>query len=256
MRNDFYVGIYKDAYLAHFGIPNMKWYHRNGPPYPLDRQTHNRVVNQKPIKNFGQDILLSSKTSNLDKWGKSKDTNVLYITGLSGSGKSTLAQYLGKKNTDIIHLDMYFNQMSQETRNRYQNKSFNDYLNNTVPKWRQIPDMLAKDKSAKSEAWKTVDEFAKASEKFGQQQFGKRRKVIMEGVEILGETLYVDPSFYKNKPVIIAQTNTLKSSIRGGVRDGLNPIDIGVRAFSKDTKNWKRQMKQLESITNAKRYGG
>lgn len=37
----------KDEILEHHGIPNMRWYHRNGPPYPLDRKTHNKVVNKK-----------------------------------------------------------------------------------------------------------------------------------------------------------------------------------------------------------------
>lgn len=39
--------------LSHHGIPNMRWYHRNGPPYPLDRKTHNRVVKQGKGKGKG-----------------------------------------------------------------------------------------------------------------------------------------------------------------------------------------------------------
>lgn len=33
--------------LSQSGIPNMRWYVRNGPPYPLDRKTHNKVVSGK-----------------------------------------------------------------------------------------------------------------------------------------------------------------------------------------------------------------
>ncbi len=44
MRNDFYVGIYEDTYLSHSGIPGMRWYHKNGPPYPLSDKAHDRVV--------------------------------------------------------------------------------------------------------------------------------------------------------------------------------------------------------------------
>ncbi len=36
-----------DNYLSHHGIDGMKWGKRNGPPYPLSRATHNRVVSKK-----------------------------------------------------------------------------------------------------------------------------------------------------------------------------------------------------------------
>ena len=39
MRNDF-----RPNYLSHHGIDGMKWGIQNGPPYPLDKQTHNKVV--------------------------------------------------------------------------------------------------------------------------------------------------------------------------------------------------------------------
>lgn len=46
MVNDFYIGMYEDMYgcLYHWGIDGMRWGVQNGPPYPLDRQTHNKVV--------------------------------------------------------------------------------------------------------------------------------------------------------------------------------------------------------------------
>ena len=33
-------------YLSHNGIPGMKWGVRNGPPYPLDSKTAERVKKQ------------------------------------------------------------------------------------------------------------------------------------------------------------------------------------------------------------------
>lgn len=44
MVNDFYIGMYEDQYLAHHGVDGMKWGIQNGPPYPLDKQTHDKVV--------------------------------------------------------------------------------------------------------------------------------------------------------------------------------------------------------------------
>lgn len=248
MRNDFYVGIFEDTYLAHFGIPNMRWYHRNGPPYPLDSQTHNRVVKGKEDSKAKKN-LAKAKTYNLDKWGKSKSTNILYITGLSGSGKSTVASYMKNKgNTDVIHLDMYFNKMSKESYNKYQNKAFNSYLDKHVKNWRNIPDMLEADKSAKSKAWKKVDQFARASEMFGEQQYGKRRKVIMEGVELLGETMYTDISVYRGKPMIVLSTGTVASSIRGSIRDQIDPITTAQRMFGKQARAWNKNIKDLNRV--------
>lgn len=102
MRNDFYIGIYEDTYLAHHGILGQKWGVQNGPPYPLDQQTHNKVIKQQADNN-----LKHAKSINLDKWGKSRNNNILYITGRSGSGKSTVAKSMKDKNTSIIHLDLY-----------------------------------------------------------------------------------------------------------------------------------------------------
>lgn len=50
MKNDFYIGIYEDRYLAHFGIPGMQWGVQNGPPYPLDSKKHDKVVKKGQSK--------------------------------------------------------------------------------------------------------------------------------------------------------------------------------------------------------------
>lgn len=35
-----------DSYLFHHGIKGQKWGKRNGPPYPLDEETHERVIEE------------------------------------------------------------------------------------------------------------------------------------------------------------------------------------------------------------------
>lgn len=39
-------------YLMHDGIPGMKWYHRNGPPYPLKANAHSAAERKAGIKNW------------------------------------------------------------------------------------------------------------------------------------------------------------------------------------------------------------
>ena len=41
-------------FLCHHGIQNQKWGVRNGPPYPLNQKTHNRVVSSK-TKSYSKD---------------------------------------------------------------------------------------------------------------------------------------------------------------------------------------------------------
>ena len=48
-----------DESLEHHGIPGQQWGTQNGPPYPLDKQTHNKVVNSKKDDSTGK---LSSNT--------------------------------------------------------------------------------------------------------------------------------------------------------------------------------------------------
>ena len=81
---------------------------------------------------------------------------------------------------------------------------------------------------------------------FGEQQYGKGRKVVMEGVEILGETLYVDSSIYRGKPMIILSTGTIGSSIRGGIRDQIDPITELQRMFGKETRAWNKNIRDLK----------
>lgn len=53
----------QNAYLAHHGIRGQKWGERHGPPYPLNRETHNRVVGKKDVHRKG-------KTRGLSQYGR------------------------------------------------------------------------------------------------------------------------------------------------------------------------------------------
>lgn len=203
-------------YIAHYGTP------RHSGRYPWGSGKNPRQGTRDYYrKTFN--ALYKSKSANLDKWGKDKDHNVLYLTGLSGSGKSTLAIQLAKETkADVVHLDFYFNRMSQSSRNEYQSKEFNKFLDDRVPNWRKMPDPI-NDKYD----WSIVDDFAKALEDYGKAQFTKGRKVIAEGVELMDNTLYDSRRSYSSKPYAVLNTSAVKSLIRGNMRDDM----VGLDAF-------------------------
>lgn len=76
-----------NRYLSHNGIPGQQWYVRNGPPYPLDRATHNRVVRGKQkSSNYGSDKVTSSKTSNTSDTKKLSEYVTSHATNVNPSG--------------------------------------------------------------------------------------------------------------------------------------------------------------------------
>lgn len=226
-------------YISHHGILGQKWGKKNGPPYPLGAGAHSAsekkagwkksltkkaTVDRKDLK-----ALYKTKSANLEKWGMDENHNVLYLSGLSGSGKSTLALEMAKRfNADVIHLDYYFNQMSDESRAEYQSKEFNKHLDQKAPKWRNIPNNKWTG-NPNSIDWKTIDEFADAIESYGKEQYKSGRKVIAEGVELMDDTVHVGRDFYKDKPYAMMSTSVLKSNIRGNIRDGMNGLDAFYR---------------------------
>lgn len=199
-------------YLMHHGIKGQHWGVKNGPPYPLD---DNRSLAIKNLQN--------AKTSNLRKWGKSQKTNVLYIAGYSGSGKSTTAIGLANENDHVIHLDMYTESLSPSEHKKWQDATFNKYLDKHVPNWRDIGQSEDGGQSAiarsSKEYWEIVDRFADAIEQFAGSEYTKGNRVIVEGVQIADNWLHGDSSWYKGKPLIILKTNPVRSMHQAFERD-------------------------------------
>lgn len=198
---------YRD-YLAHHGIKGQRWGVRNGPPYPLGS-----IRKEKSYK-------AKIRSRNLDKWGADRDHNTLFITGLSGSGKSTLAINMAeKRNADVIHLDFYLSPMSEESRAEWQSKGFNSYLDKNVKGWKNV---IKKDNTLN---WKVVDEMAKASEEYSKLLYDKKKRLIIEGVQLLDNTFYSDRNHYKDSPFLLVDTSALKSLHRGNMRDDMKGLD-------------------------------
>lgn len=199
-------------WLAHHGIKGQKWGIRNGPPYPLESDD-----------NFGRSLLKKAYSSNLDSWGKSRNRNTLYITSYSGSGKSTLALYLSKlTGADVIHLDGYIN-----GENTPKSKGFDRYLeqNRVNPR-----DFVSFEKA--------LDDYSKV--------IYPKKKLIVEGVQLLDETLYPDKRYFSDKPVLIPSTSAKTASERTSKRDNTK-VDSSSYNFTKSAT------KRIRDISKATR---
>ena len=228
--------------LMHHGIQGMHWGERNGPPYPLDPKM-SKEIQGTPKTQLTREQMLAIKnlkkarTANLDKFGKTPETNTLFIAGYSGSGKSTTALGIARKNDHVIHLDAYSEPGAKTTdvgsrATFITNRKFNKLLDKECPRWQEMANAESdpKDGGMKrhgNEYWKTVDQFRDAIEKFAKQEFKKGNRVIVEGVQLADEWL-APKSYYDGKPVVTLGTNQLKAMRQAAERDGIGNGYIGV----------------------------
>lgn len=198
--------------LYHHGVIGMKcgirrYQNKDG---SLTADDRNRIYTKRNMKN--------ADIQHLDKWGTDKDHNILYISGKSGSGKSTAALAMSDSNTDVIHLDSYFELKNKSEANKNKNERFNNFLKKNGFDINSLNDgKLFKNDINKY--FKKVDKFAELSEEFGRVEFDNSRKVIMEGVQLLDETMYPDKRFFYDKPYILLKTNDDIARKRAKERD-------------------------------------
>lgn len=165
-------------------------------------------------------ISKGTKSANVNDWGKDKDHNVLYITGYSGSGKSTKALELAKKhNAEVIHLDIYVEQVAKSSFKKDSNKNFNEFLKSKgYDRDEYLKIAYSKNPEIRKKRWELLDNFGDYITEYGKKRYGKS-KIIVEGVQISDETLYPDKSFFIGKPFMVMKTSAIKSWLRGAIRD-------------------------------------
>jgi len=221
--------IQESDYLSHVGVLGMRWGHH---------KTGNKI---------------KSKTSNIEKWGTDKDHNILYVTGYSGSGKSTLAIQLKNKNTNVIHLDPYFEKIDKKLATSIQDKEFNNFLDKNFPDYKSILKGNMQNSNDKQH-WANVDNLMLQTEKFAVQQFPKK-KVIVEGVQLSDNTTYPNKDFFKDKPLVITETSALKSIVRAGKRDGktLTKMVQDTKLYMKNYSNMNQSIDTLSKTANTKK---
>lgn len=184
-------------------------------------------------------VLNNYLSQNLDKWGKYVDTNILYITGISGSGKSTLSKQLQGEHVEVIHLDSYFDIL-----NGPRNLKFDQFLNQRQSNYRKI--QLPKEEISITDWGVVVEEFEGDLEEYGKVLFQSGTKLIVEGVQLLDDTIQPDKYFFQDKPVILLDVDADTAMKRAFQRDSVNFEDCIQSIDFKDELMWEA------SVTNFK----
>lgn len=90
--------VYEEDYLFHHGIKGQKWGKQNGPPYPLSKEKHNKVVKKSKkekdrIKEMSDDELqnaierLSLENRYIKLKAKENEKSINYVNQLLKTGK-------------------------------------------------------------------------------------------------------------------------------------------------------------------------
>ena len=172
---------------------------------------------------------------NLDKW-KPGEFNTLFITGHSGSGKSTLAEKLEKEKHAIMFeldgLDHNYDSSNKGILDKLKarNPTYKYAVENKWPPSEKDDLIIAKEKIH------LLSTVAKDLVMLCRED--KEHLYIIEGIQIFQ---WLNPGYFKNKPLIIKGTSMIQSYLRAAKREG------GIKNLD-GFNNWTRDEKMIQDF--------
>ena len=163
---------------------------------------------------------------NLDKWSKSGNHNLLYITGISGSGKTTLAKEMCKKyKAEYIELDKFTLGIVKGLDRWFENVNNGTYEVHPLLKeyFSQLDHLTTNGSWSKPDMGNEHDKFLTWLIK---KVKGNGTLYIVEGAQFFMKLSNMDPDLIKGEPLIVVGTSAFKSWIRRIKRDTSNDETI------------------------------
>ena len=163
---------------------------------------------------------------NLDKWSKSGNHNLLYITGISGSGKTTLAKEMCKKyKAEYIELDKFTLGIVKGLDRWFENVNNGTYEVHPLLKeyFSQLDHLTTNGSWSKPDMGNEHDKFLTWLIK---KVKGNGTLYIVEGAQFFMKLSNMDPDLVKGEPLIVVGTSAFKSWIRRIKRDTSNDETI------------------------------
>ena len=182
---------------------------------------------------------------NLDKW-KPGGSNILFITGLSGSGKSSSADKLAKENNALkFEFDIFENRNGSFDRST---KRIYEQLLNRNPKYKKIleSDIARKDNEIVYNNDYLQQKNAAIKDLVRMCNADRAHLYIIEGIQIYE---YLNPEFFKDKPLIIKGTSATKSFMRALKREGIVEWLKAPQKFPMVPSVWLKDEKYLNNFT-------
>lgn len=151
----------------------------------------------------------------LDEWGKSKDMNILWVTGFSGSGKTTIANKLKEKypNAQVIHLDDFYCAWNKEDLT----KTLPTLYPKLYPRMKDVIQRLQDDRNKSiTEKIAALNICIERIIALSKEDYGKT-SYIVEGIQVYGSIRY---DLIKDQPLVIKGTSAIGALVRRFKRGG------------------------------------
>lgn len=151
----------------------------------------------------------------LDEWGKSKDMNILWVTGFSGSGKTTIANKLKEKypQAQVIHLDDFYCAWDKEDLT----KTIPTLYPKLYPRMKDVVQRLQDDRNKSMvERIAALNMFIERIVALSKEDYGKM-PYIVEGIQVYGSIRY---DLIKDQPLVIKGTSAIGALVRRFKRGG------------------------------------